>query len=303
LKGSLPIIIGIMKPRLYKNLLRVLYILSIAVYIYFLTDGWSFYETPYQERPHMEQRYRNLRPAGFRGHTFGVIGSLMMIFMLLYSARKRMERFQKAGNLSHWLDIHIFFGIMGPLLIVLHTSFKVQGLVAVSFWSMVAVALSGVFGRYLYIQIPRNILGNELSTDELEKINKEMADRLKTDFNLDDELLSIVEESAAPRLAPDAGIAKMLLLLLVNDLSLRFGLRKIPADLAARLEMPPKLLHLLWRRARQRGLLRMRTMLANQVHQLFHYWHVVHKPFAVIMYVIMVIHIAVDVLMGYRWIF
>jgi len=161
-----------MKPRLYKNLLRVLYILSIAVYIYFLTDGWSFYETPYQERPHMEQRYRNLRPAGFRGHTFGVIGSLMMIFMLLYSARKRMERFQKAGNLSHWLDIHIFFGIMGPLLIVLHTSFKVQGLVAVSFWSMVAVALSGVLAAISISRYPATFWATSLAQTSWRKLTR-----------------------------------------------------------------------------------------------------------------------------------
>ena len=36
---------------------------------------------------------------------------------------------------------------------------------------------------------------------------------------------------------------------------------------------------------------------------LFKYWHVAHRPFALIMLVIVVLHVAVTLLMGYRWIF
>jgi hypothetical protein len=40
----------------------------------------------------------------------------------------------------------------------------------------------------------------------------------------------------------------------------------------------------------------------STIHQLFHYWHVIHKPFAIIMYVIMLIHIMVAIYVGYLWI-
>jgi hypothetical protein len=36
---------------------------------------------------------------------------------------------------------------------------------------------------------------------------------------------------------------------------------------------------------------------------LFKYWHVAHLPFALVMLVIMVIHVAVTLVFGYRWIF
>jgi cobalamin biosynthesis Co2+ chelatase CbiK len=36
---------------------------------------------------------------------------------------------------------------------------------------------------------------------------------------------------------------------------------------------------------------------------LFKYWHVAHLPFALVMLVIMVIHVAVTLTFGYRWIF
>ncbi len=101
----------------------------------------------------------------------GVIGSAMMLVMLLYSARKRLDSWQKWGSIASWLDIHIFFGIFGPLFVILHSTFKVNGLVAISFYSMIAVALSGILGRYLYLQIPRNIRGHELSIQDLEAFN------------------------------------------------------------------------------------------------------------------------------------
>ncbi len=37
--------------------------------------------------------------------------------------------------------------------------------------------------------------------------------------------------------------------------------------------------------------------------KLFKYWHVAHLPFALIMLVIVVIHIAITVALGYKWIF
>jgi hypothetical protein len=36
---------------------------------------------------------------------------------------------------------------------------------------------------------------------------------------------------------------------------------------------------------------------------LFKYWHVAHLPFALIMLVIMVIHVAITIVFGYKWIF
>jgi hypothetical protein len=36
---------------------------------------------------------------------------------------------------------------------------------------------------------------------------------------------------------------------------------------------------------------------------LFKYWHVAHLPFALVMLIIMIVHVAVTIVFGYRWIF
>jgi len=50
------------------------------------------------------------------------------------------------------------------------------------------------------------------------------------------------------------------------------------------------------------NLMRRRAVL-GVVSSIFHYWHVIHKPFATVMVLVMFIHIVVAVLMGYKWIF
>jgi hypothetical protein len=37
--------------------------------------------------------------------------------------------------------------------------------------------------------------------------------------------------------------------------------------------------------------------------KIFTYWHVAHFPFAIVMLLIMVVHVAVTIVFGYRWIF
>jgi hypothetical protein len=41
----------------------------------------------------------------------------------------------------------------------------------------------------------------------------------------------------------------------------------------------------------------------DTMQSLFKYWHVLHLPFALVMLIIMVIHVAVTLVLGYRWIF
>jgi hypothetical protein len=41
----------------------------------------------------------------------------------------------------------------------------------------------------------------------------------------------------------------------------------------------------------------------NTARRLLHHWHIFHKPFAIIMILIMIVHVIVAVSFGYRWIF
>ncbi len=286
----------------FRIFLAFLYIATFAVIIYYLMDGLNYYLLSYADRPR-HQGYRTLKPGGMLGHGFGILGSTMMILMLLYSVRKRFRAFSKWGSLSRWLDIHIYFGLMGPLFIILHTTFKLNGLVAVSFWSMIAVSLSGIIGRYLYLQIPRNIKGHELTLSEAEEMDRQMTERLRNEFWLEDDALGEIEKLIIGREKSYKTAIGTLFSMITGDVARSVRSIFIKRAVRKKFNIPGDQLNPILKAARQKAMIRHRLKLWNSTHKLFHHWHVFHKPFAIIMYLIMIIHIIVTVLLGYRWIF
>ena len=280
---------------------RVLFGLSLVLIIAFIVDGYSYYATPLIDRPHHAD-YRTLRPAGSRGLIFGLTGTAMMVAMHLYSVRKHFKWARRLGSTQFWLNWHIFLGIMGPLFIMLHTSFKFNGIVAVSFWSMVAVAFSGFVGRYLYQQMPRNIRGEQKSLEELNRDLAAFPVSTGEQFGLTKGAIARIDELSEPERATGAGPLRVLLKQLTDDLLLPLTTRRYRRELGLTLNLPRPAVHDLARIVRQQALLKRRIVYWEELRRLFHYWHVIHKPFAIVMYVIMALHIGVAVWTGYGWI-
>jgi len=282
----------------FRKALIAAYLLSFAVILGFLAQGFDFYRTPLLERAHHDD-YWSLKPGGSVGQWLGIVGSSMMTLMLLYSVRKRVGALRRAGPLSRWLDIHIYLGIVGVLLVILHSTFKVQGLVSLSFWSMILVASSGVAGRYLYLQIPRTRAGEELALAELERLDRQLADRLRTHFRLSEGQLARLDAVAAEPAMARVGLLRGLVRIVVEDLRLRSRLREFAQSCRS---VPRPVFQEFERVVRQKALARRRILLWDRLHEVFHYWHVLHKPFALVMYVFMIIHVAVALAAGYGWV-
>ncbi|HPE37198.1 MAG TPA: hypothetical protein PK625_08605 [Spirochaetales bacterium] len=276
----------------------ILWTLSLIVALVVLAVLWQgrdYYRTPLADRPHHEL-FRELRPAGRIGHGLGIVGSAMVLLLLLYSLRKRWKPLARLGQLRHWLRYHIFLGTAGPILITLHTSGKVDGLVAVSYWSMAAVALSGVFGRYLYQQIPRNVLGEAMAPAAVEERNEAILVDLADRFGADQRCLDALDKLALGQLQGKPAPVALLNLPFVNIMLARRLQKWIRAY---RLPDAPEVRLL----AKQWVLATRRLHLFHLVRDLFHWWHVFHKPFAIIMILVMVVHVGVALALGYTWVF
>jgi len=284
-----------MKLAPHRLVLGGLYALLLGSVAYFTLHGLPYYLTPVLERPR-HPLYWQLKPGGSWGLAFGTAGAVMMVVMLLYSVRKRFVALRRLGPVSVWLDFHILLGLCGPLFILLHSSFKVQGIVALSFWSMVAVASSGIAGRYLYRQIPHSSAGDELSLAEVEKLDQDLAHQLMDEVGLDAEAIRQLDAVAAIGTSPRQSLVSMAFRFPFDALVLRFRLRRFSRDFPTidrRLRRRFELL------VAHKASLRRRILLWQRVRELFHYWHVFHKPFAVIMYLFMVVHIGVAWMTGY----
>lgn len=87
----------------------------------------------------------------------GVTGATMMALLLLYPLRKVLFKARAPGSVGGWFHVHMLFGLIGPVLILYHCNFELGGFNAnVALWTMLAVAVSGIAGYFVYSRVSRD---------------------------------------------------------------------------------------------------------------------------------------------------
>jgi hypothetical protein len=120
---------------------------------------------------------RYITPQRGVGYWLGIIGGSMMLLLLLYSARKRSPWLRWMGGIPAWFEFHMVLGVVGPILVLFHSNFSLGATNSnVALICMLAVAGSGVIGRYIYTRLHARVDGHE---DTLEQL-KAAGDRLRT---------------------------------------------------------------------------------------------------------------------------
>lgn len=260
--------------------------------------GCSYYFTPLEERP-LHPDYEELKPSGRHGIELGAVGAAMVtIGVAMYSTRKRVRKLWALGQLSQWLEVHIFLCLLGPILVVYHTTFKSGGVAAISLWSMLSVAASGIVGRFLYILIPRNIKGNELTSGQIQDQLQHLGDELSTN-EVGKELIRLIDEKFASVAEPHTISA---------FISAVGRLQKIKHEVKKSIQVILRLSVIskqnaehLYDMASERASLRQKSVLLAQAGRIFYYWHAIHLPFTVIMFITLILHVVVVTMFGYTW--
>jgi hypothetical protein len=165
---------------------------------------------------------------------------------------------------------------------------------------MVAVFLSGVIGRFIYLQIPRSIEGRELSLNEVKEMRTNIAGIVRNSYNLDEESYNTIENSLKKKVEiyrPNV-ISRMI----GKYFNHRKSFRAVKTILK-RNKIPKAEYKGLLSLIKEDLILSRKIELLDSMQSLFKYWHVAHLPFALVMLVIMVIHIGVTLVFGYKWIF
>ena len=269
--------------------------IAVAVWLAFRHDAWHYYTAPLATRGY-SRAHRFLRPSGLGGHMLGVAGTLFLFSTLLYVARKRVKRLSKAGSVFGWLQVHIFCGVFGPILITFHSSLKFNGVISVAYWSMILVVLSGFVGRHLYVRIPKTIKGEELSRADVEARIEELKTQLTASTlppavsrRLDEAeaaLLASVKpkQSFRERAASRRDFGR-------REAALRHELRRANLDRS--------LVHETLETAKERAVLLRRIGRLKKTRELFQVWHVFHRPLVWVMFIIFFVHLGVAIYFGY----
>jgi hypothetical protein len=226
--------------------------------------------------------------------------------LFLYALRKRIGWLSRIGMTRHWLDFHVLAGVSAPIVITLHSSFKFQGIAGMAYWIMMAVAASGIIGRYLYAKTAQvaNVSAKELE-GELGALSKLLASQ---------SILTPAELQPFLKLPTREEVARMPLLVALGrafwlDFIRPFQLSQlrrhyatgsgVMLSLGGFLPTQNAELEAVLGGLRQQSWLSAKILFMNRMHDLFHYWHVIHRPFSYSFAALVVIHIAVALSFGY----
>jgi len=233
-----------------------------VVAMLFVTLGYLLVQKVFQETP---------SASSFWGHSIGILGFIMMLMTeTLYSLRKRSRRAQW-GKMANWLQFHIFTGIVGPYMVLIHPGWQFKGLAGVLSLLTILIVISGFVGRYIYTVIPRTVDGAEVDPIELES----RLARLKN-------ALGVFSGGNERALAP-AGSA--------GEHSAQFE-----ADLPFSLQDLSREEIIEFRRSRaklQKEYDALNRIISNrrQARKLFSLWHTIHIPLGLTLFTIAFVHI------------
>jgi hypothetical protein len=248
--------------------------LSSALVVMTAVGGWFLWRA----------RTETPTPSDGAGLSLGVVGFVMMLgAQSLYTLRKRLRNFHR-GRMSTWLQAHIFLGLVGAFLVVLHGSGKFHGLAGWATTVMLVMIASGFVGRYVYTAAPRTLDGVEIDARELLTRFAQAERRLRSAG-----VVPSARDVAALSMDPElpgwfAVLGRSYLLWRQRRRARRFVHRLPLADRSTGVELRRLLVD------RYELQLDIRSVAATR-HWLA-WWHVLHVPLSWVLFTLAAVHIA-----------
>jgi hypothetical protein len=289
--------------------LLLAWLAALAVVLVIAGYGFNYYTLSSLDRPY-SPKHDLLKPSGTIGIKLGMLGVFLFFLIYLYPLRKKWGWLARQGNSRHWLDFHIVLGTVAPIIIAFHASFKFGNIAGMAFWSMLCVTFSGFVGRYLYSQIPRNLNAAELSMREMQdlenSLRQELAQQKLTFGARLESIFDLPTPTDVSHMPMLIALAYMMLIDLKRPFQLSllrlqatgfgawlgsiFGLRP---TYDVRLEGAILV-------ARKQAALSKRILFLSRTQQVFHMWHIIHRPFSYAFALLAIIHIGLALSMGFR---
>jgi hypothetical protein len=237
------------------------------------------------------------------GYYLGLVGGVMMLLLLTYPLRKYLHGFRNWGPVKHWFSIHMWLGVVGPVLVIAHSTFTLKSTNAtVAFICMLFVAASGIIGRFIYVRIHRGLHGEKLNFKELQIKAGFESEQMHSKLHFVPQVENRLTEFQTYALAENLGFARSALRLFTLGTRRRIMYAQCAAELKrvmreraeARQWDHDKLRRRLGRATRlvHEFLLSVQKLSQFDVYdRLFRFWHVAHVPLVYLLVLSAIAHV------------
>jgi hypothetical protein len=224
------------------------------------------------------------------GYALGIIGGSLMLLLLLYPVRKRLRSMRRWLHIRHWFRIHMLFGILGPVLIVLHSGFRLGSTNgSVAFISMLIVAISGLAGRYFYTKIHHGLYGSRATFEDLKLRSEAGMRRVGFIVDFSPALSRRVQSFHAAAMSPSANFFHSMLRILLMGIWTRVVYLRISSRLNRAMQRESQRRGWSKKIRNEKGRIARRHLAdylatarkvveLNFYERLFSLWHVLHIP-------------------------
>ena len=217
---------------------------------------------------HVEPRF----PGSLIGSALAMVGSLLMLVPLAYTLAKRLFRI-RGRALRSFLTLHIYAGIIGPILVMLHTGHKFDNPLGVLLTMMtLIVVLSGFVGRYL-----------------LQQTTRQLRDK----------------QAELARFQPAWDAAQHEMAVQIARMGLQYARRSLFCSALVPWAVRDPALRTVGQRgmqlARAMAMLEVSILLHAQVRRWFRWWLRVHLTLSTVLYVLLGAHVVIVTYYGLRW--
>lgn len=237
------------------------------------------------------------------GYYLGLVGGVMMLLLLTYPLRKYLHAWRNWGPVKHWFSIHMWLGVVGPVLVIAHSTFTLKSTNAtVAFICMLFVAASGIIGRFIYVRIHRGLHGEKLNFKELQAKAGFESEEMHSKLHFVPGVENRLTQFQAYALAENLGFGKSALRLLILGTRRRIVYAQCAGDLKRVMRERAQIRQwdsdkLKRRQGRATRLVHEFLVSVQKVSQfdvydrMFRMWHVVHVPLVYLLLLSAVAHV------------
>lgn len=294
--------------RIHRLLVYLAAAAAVGLILFLTIYGFDYYWLSSAERP-FSAKHELLKPSGRIGIKLGMLGVGLFVVIFLYALRKRIKWLSRRGATKHWLDFHVVAGVTAPIVIAFHSAFKFHGIAGVAFWMMLSVALSGIIGRYVYAQIPRSLTAAETSLKELQSWEGELTQELSQQHMFSARDLWPLLRVPTAQQVRSMPLYRALFQMIAFDIMRPFHIARLRckvlgwggriSSMGGLFRTSNQELEYVIGSVRRKSNLSKRVAFLNRSQQVFHLWHVIHRPVSYSFAVLAVVHIVVVIMLGF----
>lgn len=255
--------------------------------------GGSFYRLDAHARVDHPD-YRVLSPGHSLGHFYGFVATGLVFANLAYLLRRRVPRW-RLGSMRAWLNAHVATGLLSGLLALAHSALQLRNpIAAVTMVALGITLVTGIIGRFMFFFVPQQssaLLEENCLTFEAvcPGLGKDLSARLRS--------------SPLPNIVGRVTLSKVLWRLPAWQRDARLRKRLVLSIVSQYETLHPEEFLLLRGRVAETAQLAANASRAVAYDYLLRSWRGLHRFFALLMIVLMVVHAVVAWYYGYRGVF